>query len=194
MRSLVVFLLMARLVAPAVAAEPAPLRPGDWQVRQGKWRFDPSGELLCEGRGMSSLLYRKGGLVRDLDLSVEVMFLGPESSAGLFFRAAGEHFYYDTTFYQFEWYTAGRHHDRRLSLMVKNPRWKQIVTPVFRDPPYQRWITFHVRAQGEQIEAFIDGSRVFEKRDRTFLRPGRLGLHVFQARPVRFRNFRLEER
>lgn len=75
---------------------------GQWQAVQGKWSFEPGGQLVCAGR--SSLIYRKGVGAQDLDLIVDVMFLGPESSAGLVFRAAGRDYYRDTTFYQFEWY------------------------------------------------------------------------------------------
>jgi hypothetical protein len=171
--------------------EGAPFSPEEWQIRQGKWQFTPNGELLCEGTTYSSLLYRKKFLARDIDFSVEVMFLGPESSAGLVFRALGEHFYSDTSFYQLEWYTRGHHHDQRLSLMTKNPRWKQIVTPIVREAPYHKWIRFRVRAKDDLIEAFIDGERVFEKRDRTLLHAGKIGLHVFQPHKVRFRGLRL---
>jgi hypothetical protein len=174
-------------------------RPGgafsaeEWKPRQGKWRFEPSGEILCEGTSMSSVLYRRGFTARDLDFSVEVMFLGPESSAGLFLRAAGDSFYDSTTFYQFEWYTRGHHHDRRLSLLVKNPhwRWRQLVTPIVRDAPFNKWIVFRVRAVGTQLEGFIDGARVFSQRDRSYVRAGKAGLHVFQPRAVRFRNVQL---
>ena len=190
-------------LAPAVASTAAgqettiegsaavPFRASEWQVRAGKWRFEAKGELVCEGSVRSSLLYLRRFSARDVEISVEVKFLGPESSAGIFFRAAGERFYEDTSFYQLEWYTRGHHHDRRLSLMTKNPRWKQIVTPIIREAPIGKWITFRVRAVGDHLEAFIDDERVFDQRDRTFPRPGRLGLHVFQPQEVRFRNVRV---
>ncbi len=192
-------LLLAALLMPtsraaaddqAPATQAVPFRADEWDVRQGGWRFDTNGDLWCEGRGRSALVYRRGARPRDLDMSVEVMFQGPESSAGLVFRGAGEH-YARETFYQFEWYTRGTHHDRRLSLMVKNPGWKQIVKPVFPEAPYHRWITLRVRARGDLIDCFVDGALVFSRRDRTYLREGALGLHVWQPRAVRFRNFRL---
>jgi hypothetical protein len=169
------------------------IRAKDWQGRQGRWRFGDDGVLETDGKTRSSVLVRRDVSARDLDLTVEVMFLGPESSAGFFFRAVGRSFYDDMTFYQFEWYTRGHHHDRRLSLMVKKPywRWTQIVTPILREAPFNTWITFRLRAQGELIECWIDSARVFSKRDRTYLRAGRLGLHVFQPQRVRFRNLRL---
>jgi hypothetical protein len=186
-------LLCVVLAWPAAAgAEESGFAPGDWRVRQGKWRFQPDGELRCEGSGISSLVEHRSGALRDLELSVEVKFPGPSSSAGIFFRAEGRRFYGETTFYQFEWYTAGPHHGKRLSLMVKKPRaWQQIVVPIVREPPLGRWIVLTVRAQGERIDAFVDGEQVFSKRDRSLLRAGRFGLHVFQARPVHFRRFRL---
>jgi len=169
-------------------------RAADWKVRQGAWRFEPSGELLCEGKSMSSVLYRRAFAARDLDFSVEVRFLGAESSAALFFRAAGDSFYDSTTFYQLEWYTRGHHHDRRLSLLVKKPhwRWRQLVKPILRDAPFNKWIVFRVRAVGALLEGYIDGVRVFSQRDSTYLRPGAVGLHVFQPRAVRFRNVELK--
>jgi len=195
MRWIVALLLLVGLPALAEVPPGAPVgfTSERWQIRQGRWRFEPDGTLLCEGHGLSSLLFLKGEKLRDLDLSVEVMFLGPESSAGLVFRSAGEHYYDDMSFYQFEWYTEGHHHNRRLSLMTKNPRWKQIVTPILRDPPMNRWVRFRVRAEGDHLQAFIDGAQVFDKRDRTFTKAGRLGLHVFQARQVRFRDLRIEK-
>jgi hypothetical protein len=188
-----VFALAAIGPRPARAQTEPPLTPfraGDWDVQQDEWRFDPEGELRSAGR--RALVYHRTARPRDLDFAVEVMFLGPESSAGLVFRAAGAG-YGGTTFYQFEWYTRGRHHDRRLSLMVKNPRWKQIVVPLYPEAPVDRWIALRVRARGDLIECFVDGRLVFTKRDRTFLRPGRVGLHVWQPRAVRFRGYRLGE-
>jgi len=187
-------LALSIITGPAVLGEePAASRAADWQVRQGKWRFEPDGAITCEGSVMSSLLQRKAFTARDLELSVQVMYLGPNSSAGVYFRSAGASFYGETTFYQFEWYTPGRHHDRRLSLMVKSPRsWKQIVVPIIRETPYQKWIQLRVRAEGDHLEAFVDGKRVFEKRDRTYLRAGTVGLHVFHASAVRFRDFRVK--
>jgi hypothetical protein len=188
-----VICLLAASAAAALAEEAPSFRRAEWRARQGKWRFEPGGELRCEGGTTSSLLYRRGFSARDLEVAVEVMFLGPGSSAGIFFRADGAKFYGETTFYQLEWYTEGRHHGKRLSLMIKKERsWQQIVTPVFRAPSYNRWIAFRLRAQGELIQAFVDGERVFEKRDRAYLRPGALGLHVFQPREVRFRRFQLK--
>lgn len=35
--------------------------------------------------------------------------------------------------------------------MVKNPRWKQIVVPLLREAPFNRWINFRVRAEGRRI-------------------------------------------
>lgn len=203
MQSTVRAVLVLLLALPSAAAaspasrlsRPANAALADWQVRQGRWRAGADGALVCEGASYSSLIYRKGFRARDFEVSVQVRFLGPESSAAIFFRAAGETFYEDTSLYQFEWYTRGHHHDRRLSLMIKNPpwRWKQIVTPIVEEAPLGKWIELRVRAEGELIQAFVDGKRVFEKRDKTFLRPGRLGLHVFQPRPVEFRSFRLQE-
>jgi hypothetical protein len=191
-------LALAILIPVAAGADEAPtsipFRADRWQIRAGKWRFEPDGTLLCEGKQLSSLIYLRGdnSKVRDLDLSVEVMFLGAESSAGLVVRARGENYYSNMGFYQFEWYTEGHHHGRRLSLMTKNPRWNQIVTPVLRDAPYNKWIKLRVRAEGDHLQAFVDGERVFEKHNRVFDDAGRLGLHVFQARQVRFRDLRLE--
>ncbi|HEY3352138.1 MAG TPA: family 16 glycoside hydrolase, partial [Polyangia bacterium] len=159
--------------------------------RQGKWRFEPTGELVAEGGGHSAYVLLTGARPRDLDLTVEVMFLTNESSAGLVLRASGARAFRDDTFYQYEWYTRGSHHDKRLSLMVKNPRWVQIVTPVYPDAPLRRWIRLRVRAQGDLLECFADGKLVFTKRDRRFLRDGRVGLHVFMPRAVRFRGFQL---
>jgi len=171
---------------PATAEPETVFEKRQWKVHQGKWRFE-KGELVCLGKGRSSLIYRRGFQARDFDLSVQVKFLGPDSSAGLVFRAAGKSYYRDITFYQYEWYTRGRHHGRRLSLMRKTPRWKQIVPPILREPPMDRWITFRVRAKGELIECFVDSKKVFTRRDRAFVRKGSVGLHVFQPRAVRFR-------
>ena len=184
-------LLRAPAAAEAPASQPA-FRAADWQVRQGQWRFTDAGELECAGRGRSSLVYHATARPRDLDVAVDVWFLGPESSAGIVFRAAGEP-YGRETFYQFEWYTRGTHHDRRLSLMVKNPKWKQLVKPTYPDAPFGRWITLRVRAVGDRIECFVDGKLAFKQRDRTYPRAGLVGLHVWQPRPVKFRNWRLGE-
>jgi len=185
-RRFTVSLLLA-LAAPSLAGAAEPVfTPAQWQPRQGRWRFE-AGELVCEGKGHSSLIVRRGLTARDLELSVEVKFSGPDASAGLFFRSQGARFYRDTTFYQFEWYTAGRHHGTRLSLMRKTPRWKQIVKPIFRAPPIGRWIKLRVRVQGDRIECFVDDKRVFSRRDTAFVRAGAMGLHVFQPRVVRFR-------
>jgi hypothetical protein len=179
-------LAFSLLAASRLGAEPQKFTKEQWKVHQGKWQFE-DGELVCLGKGRSSLIYRRGFRARDLELSVQVKFLGPDSSAGLVFRGAGKSYYRDITFYQFEWYTKGSHHGRRLSLMRKTPRWKQIVKPIVRDPPMNRWITFRVRARGPLIECFIDDEKVFSRRDRAFFREGSVGLHVFQPRTVRFR-------
>jgi hypothetical protein len=196
------FLLLA-LVAGTASAQPAlgapesqpavaPFRAAEWQVRNGQWKFAESGELECDGRGRSSLVYHATARPRDLDVTVEVMFLGPESSAGIVFRAAGGP-YARETFYQFEWYTRGTHHDKRLSLMVKNPKWKQLVKPTYPDAPYRRWIALRVRVVGDLIECFVDGRLAFRQRDKTYQRAGRVGLHVWQPRAVKFRGWRLTE-
>jgi len=165
-----------------------------WQVKQGRWTFEggAAGALTCQGQGTSSLVFRRGPPLRDLDASVQVMFSGPQSSAGIVLRARGRSYYHDMTFYQLEWYTEGRHHGRRLSLMKKFPRWKQLVTPVIKAPPIGRWITLRVRAQGDRITCHVDGEQVFEIVDRSLREPGAVGLHVFQARTVTFRNFTLK--
>ena len=179
--------------AEAPASQPAGgFRAADWLVRQGQWQFTDAGELECAGKGRSSLVYHATARPRDLDVSVEVMFLGPESSAGIVFRAAGAP-YGRETFYQLEWYTRGTHHDKRLSLMVKNPKWKQIVKPTYPDAPYRKWITLRVRAVGDVIECFVDGQLAFRQRDRTYQRAGLVGLHVWQPRAVKFRGWRLTE-
>ena len=41
------------------------------------------------------------------------------------------------------------------------------------------------------LEGFVDGRLIFTQRDRRFLRAGRVGLHVFMAKAVRFRGYRL---
>src|SRR5438105_11617486 len=106
------------------SSEPAPIDAGpsgmsgeDWEIVAGKWTFD-DGEASCECTS-GSAMYWKRSRPKDFDASIEVFFLTTESSAGLVFREAGG------TFYQFEQYTRGTHHDRRLSLMVKNPYWVQ---------------------------------------------------------------------
>ena len=124
---------------------------------------------------------------KDFDFSVEVMFEKDESSAGIVFREQGDDFYRDASFYQFEWYTHGSHHDRRLSFMKKNPYWVQLVEPKYPDAPYGKWITLRVRAEGDFVQTFVDQSAAFSKHDTTFVREGRLGLHCFMPRRVRFR-------
>jgi len=192
-------------VAPstsAIAAEAQkPFVRDEWDVIAGRWEFEENGELTCECKTNGSLVFRRGARPKDFDLSVDVMFFGVESSAGIVFRELGEDFYNEATFYQFEWYTVGTHHDKRLSLMTKQyvfgasgrkgPFWIQIVEPKYPEAPYDRWIRYRVRVQGDRIETFIDGERVFDKRDPTFVREGRLGLHVFQPRKAKFRDFAL---
>jgi hypothetical protein len=185
--------LCAAGAAPAAAAAPlTPFRAADWEVQQGKWRFEPSGELVSEGGAHSAAVLWKGGQPRDLDFEVELMFPRADASAGLTFRGVGTSFPRET-FYQYEWYTRGSHHDKRLSLMVKNPKWVQIVTPAYPEAPIGRWLRLRVRAQGDRIDCYLDGKLVFRTHDRRYLRPGRVGLHVFMPRPVRFRGFRLTE-
>lgn len=166
------------------------MRPEDWEIAIGKWTFD-EGEASCECKATSSLLYWKHDKPQDFDASVEVLFPTVEASAGILFRERGEDFYENATFYQFEWYTRGTHHDKRLSLMTKNPYWVQIVTPKFPDAPLGRWIRLRVRARGDHLETWVDDELVFDKHDATFVRSGRLGLHVFQPRKIRLRNFQL---
>ncbi len=163
----------------------------EWEPGPGKWTFEPDGTLACECKSNSHVIWWKATRPKDFDVSVEVRFLGEESSAGLVFRANGPDFYNDMTFYQFEWYTRGTHHDKRLSLMRKNPYWVQIVTPLYPEAPYDKWIAFRVRAVGDHLETFIDAERVFDKVDASFVRAGRIGLHVFQPRRTLFRNWRL---
>ncbi|MBK7398020.1 MAG: DUF1080 domain-containing protein [Myxococcales bacterium] len=167
------------------------MRPEDWELGPGKWTFEPDGTLACECKSNSHVIWWKASQPKDFDAAVEVQFLGDESSAGLLFRTQGQDFYNDMSFYQFEWYTRGTHHDKRLSLMRKNPYWVQIVTPLYPEAPYKKWIDFRVRAEKDHLEAFIDGERVFDKKDATFVRGGRLGLHVFQPRRTLFRKWRL---
>ena len=167
-----------------------PFRREEWEVAIGKWTFDDaSGEVESDGKSMSSLMYFKGFRARDFELAVDVKFLKNESSAGILFREVGLDFYEDATFYQFEQYTRGSHHDRRLSLMYKSPYWIQIVEPKYPVAPYDVWQRFRVRAEGDHLECFLDGERVFDKHDSTLMRGGRVGLHVFQPRSVRFRDF-----
>lgn len=168
-----------------------PMRPEDWELGPGKWTFEPDGTLACECKSNSHVIWWKASQPKDFDAAVEVQFLGDESSAGILFRTQGQDFYNDMSFYQFEWYTRGTHHDKRLSLMRKNPYWVQIVTPLYPEAPYKKWIDFRVRAEKDHLEAFIDGERVFDKKDATFVRGGRLGLHVFQPRRTLFRKWRL---
>ncbi len=76
--------------------------------------------------------------------------------------------------------------------MVKNPYWVQIVTPIEREPPLEKWIRFRVEAKGDRIRTFIDDQQVFDKVDTSYVREGRVGIHVFQPRKIRLRNFRLQ--
>ncbi|HEY3358816.1 MAG TPA: hypothetical protein VGQ83_36545, partial [Polyangia bacterium] len=49
--ALVLAAAAALAAAPARAEEPAPLAPfraDAWEIRQGKWRFEPAGELVAE--------------------------------------------------------------------------------------------------------------------------------------------------
>jgi hypothetical protein len=171
-------------------AEVRPFRKEDWEISIGQWSFE-NGEATCTCKATSSLLYWKKEKPKDFDASVEVMFLTVESSVGIIFRERGEDFYEDAEFYQFEWYTRGSHHDKRLSLMRKNPYWVQIVTPKEPEAPLNKWIRMRVRATGDHLETFVDDELVFDKHDATFLRTGKIGLHVFQPRPIRMRNWRL---
>ena len=160
--------------------------PAEWEAAIGHWTF-AEGELISDGTVMSSLIYRKGIRARDFDLTVEARFERDESSAGILFREVGDDFYKDATFYQFEWYTHGSHHDRRLSFMKKNPFWVQLVEPRYPEAPLQTWIELRVRAEGDFVQTFVDQRDVFAKHDATFLRDGRVGLHCFMPRAVRFR-------
>lgn len=178
--------------ARANAEEPPhPFRREDWEVAIGKWTFEENGEVSCECKATSSLLWWKASRPKDFEASVEVYFPTVEASAGILFRSRGEDFYEDATFYQFEWYTRGSHHDKRLSLMKKNPYWVQIVTPTFPEAPLEKWIKLRVRAVGDRLVTWVGDEQVFEKADATFLRTGKVGLHVFQPRKIRFRDFRL---
>ena len=176
--------------AEEVGQAARPFRRDEWDLSIGKWSFE-DGEVSCECKATSSLLYFKPSKPKDFDASVEVMFLTVESSAGIIFRERGEDFYEDATFYQFEWYTRGTHHDKRLSLMIKNPYWVQIVKPTEPEAPLNKWIKLRVRAEGDHLQTFIDDALVFDKRDQTFVRTGKIGLHVFQPRKIRMRDFRL---
>ena len=178
-------------VAEVAAEAPHPFRRDQWEVAIGKWTFDESGEVSCECKATSSLLFWKAAKPKDFDASVEVLFPTDEASLGILFRLRGEDFYEDAAFYQFEWYTRGTHHDKRLSLMKKNPYWVQIVTPKFPEAPLNKWIKLRVRAEGDHIKTWVDDELVFEKTDATFVRSGKLGLHVFQPRKIRMRDFRL---
>ncbi len=190
------------VLAATDAALASPFVREEWEVVAGHWEFEETGELACECKTNSSLVYRKGAQPKNFDASFDVMFFGVESSAGLVFREVGDDFYNEATFYQFEWYTAGTHHDKRLSLMTKQfvsgasgkrgPFWIQIVEPRYPTAPYDKWTRFRVRADGDQLKTWIDGELQFEKRDPTFVREGKIGLHVFQPRKVRFRDFRLQ--
>lgn len=160
----------------------------DWQVLSGQFTFEPDGTLTAEGSRRSSLVVLRGVKARDLDVSVDVLFLGPESSAGIVFRASGADFLDDASGYQFEWYTDGTHHDRRLSIMKKDPGWVQLEEHT-RSPECGRWIRFRVVSEGARLQGFIDGERVVNVSDRQILREGKVGLHVYQARKVRFRDF-----
>jgi hypothetical protein len=170
----------------ASATTPTRFDPSEWEPAQGHWSF-LDGELVSDGKAMSALVYRRGERPRDFDFTVEVKFETNESSAGILFREVGDDFYKDATFYQFEWYTHGSHHDRRLSLMKKNPYWVQLVEPRYPEAPLDAWITLRVRAEGDFVQTFVDGVAVFSKHDPTFVRAGRLGLHCFMPRRVRFR-------
>ena len=116
----------------------------------------------------------------------------------MLFRYQGQDFYGGATFYQFEWYTHGSHHDRRLSLMKKTwlgaegPYWIQIVDPKYPDAPIGKWVTYRVRAEGEHLQTWVDGEIVFDKQDKAFVRDGRVGLHTFMPRKMRYRGFKVE--
>jgi hypothetical protein len=181
--------------APAVPDVPGderwqPFRKDEWETAIGEFAFADDGSVTCACKATSSLLYWKRERPRDLDFEVELEFLGPESSLGILFREVGEDFYQDATFYQFEWYTRGSHHDRRLSLMRKNPYWVQIVTPKEPVAAYHVPISLRIVADGRHLRAYRDGAVEFELDDATFVRAGRIGLHMFQPRPVRLLHFR----
>jgi hypothetical protein len=172
------------------ASAPRPMIAEDWEIARGTWSFQ-DGEASCACTTGSSLLYWKRDRPADFDASIDVRFSTTESSVGLVFREVGDDFVANASFYQLEWYTRGTHHDRRLSLMIKNPYWVQIVTPLVREPPIGQWIRLRVRARGDRIETWVDGEPVFEKVDTTFARAGRIGVHSFATRPIRLRDFRL---
>ncbi len=174
------------------------MRPEDWAGAIGAWTFD-HGELVCEGKITSSAIFYEPLRPRDFDLSVQFEFESVESSAGVVFRDDGRDFHSAASFYQFEWYTRGTHHDKRLSLMKKmwaagqeGPWWIQIVEPKYPEAPLHEWRTFRVRAEGEHLRTWLDGELVFDKIDKTFVRAGRVALHTFQARKMRYRRFRIE--
>ena len=108
------------------------------------------------------------------------------------FREVGEDFYQDATFYQYEWYTRGSHHDRRLSLMRKNPYWVQIVEPKEPVAPYHVPIRLRILAEGDHLRCYRDDALEFDRRDTTFVRQGRIGLQVFQPRPIKLLRWRVE--
>lgn len=167
--------------APSITAT---MRAEDWEIVAGEWSFE-NGEASCACTS-GSMIFWKRDRPKDFDASIDVRFAVIESSAGLVFREQAG------TFYQFEWYTRGTHHDRRLSLMVKNPYWVQIVTPIEREPELEKWITLHVRARGDRIETFVDSELAFEKVDATYVRAGRIGVQIFQPRKIRLARFRIE--
>jgi hypothetical protein len=166
-------------------------RREDWQSSIGEWTFDDDGSATCSCKATSSLIYWKRDQPQDFDFEVELEFLGPESSMGILFREVGDDFYEDATFYQYEWYTRGSHHDRRLSLMRKNPYWVQIVEPKEPVAAYHVPIRLRVQAEGDRLRCYRDDVLEFDKRDPTFVRRGRLGLHVFQPRPLKLLRFSL---
>jgi hypothetical protein len=176
------------------APEPPPMRKEDWEDALGTWSFE-NGELVCEGKATSSVIFYKGFRAKDFELKVQFLFESVESSAGVLFRYQGRDFYANATFYQFEWYTRGSHHDRRLSLMRKTylgnegPYWIQIVEPKYPDAPMNVWKTYRVRAEGDHMQTWIDDELVFDKHDATFVRDGRVGLHTFMPRKMRYRRF-----
>jgi hypothetical protein len=167
----------------SIDSGPSAMRAEDWEIAAGKWSFE-DGEASCDCAS-GSMMFWKRDRPKDFDASIDVRFGVIESSAGLVFREQSG------TFYQLEWYTRGTHHDRRLSLMVKNPYWVQIVTPIEREPPLDQWITLRVRARGDRLETWVNGESVFEKTDTSYVRAGRIGVQVFQPRKVRFAHFRI---
>lgn len=180
--------------APIAAAE---MRAEDWEGPLGKWHFE-NGELVCDGKATSSVIFYKPIRAKDFDLSVDFQFEGVESSAGVVFRYQGNDFYNGSTFYQFEWYSHGSHHDKRLSLMKKTylgpdgPFWIQIVEPKYPEAPINRWIHYRVRAEGERLQTWVDAELAFDKVDKAFVRDGRIALHTFQPRKTRYRDFKVE--